>query len=53
MHIVCKSAAKFHKLAVKRQFTEIFMFEEYHRSEKLELTRKNEYEITQKETSLC
>ena len=32
-------------LAKKRQFTEIFQFEAYHRSEKLVLTKENEYDF--------
>ena len=36
---------KLNMLAEKRQFTEIFPFEAYHRSEKLELTKENEYDF--------
>ena len=32
-------------LAKKRYFTEFFPFEAYHKSEKLELTKKNEYDF--------
>ena len=44
-HILFKSAAKFCKLAEERQFTETFIFEAYHRSEKLKPTRKIEYDF--------
>ena len=30
-------------LAEKRQFTDTFPFEAYHRSEKIEITKENEY----------
>ena len=45
VHMISKYAEKFKMLSEKKQFTEIFLFEAYHRSEKLELTKENEYDF--------
>ena len=45
VHMISKYAEKLNMLAEKRQFTEIFLFEAYHRSEELELPQKNEYDF--------
>ena len=41
--MISKYAGKLNMLAEKRQFTETFPFEAYHWSEKLEITKENEY----------
>ena len=41
--MISKYAGKLNMLAEKRQFTETFPFEAYHRSEKIEITKENEY----------
>ena len=43
--MISKNAEKLIMFAEKRQFTEILPFEAYHRSEKLELTKKNKYDF--------
>ena len=45
LHMISKYAEKVNMLAQQRQFTEMFPFEAYHRSEKLELTKENEYDF--------
>ena len=45
VYMISKYAVKLNMLAEKRQFTEIFPFEAYHRSEELELPQKNEYDF--------
>ena len=58
--MISKYAEKLKMLAEKRQFTETFPFEVYHISEKLELTKENEYnfrnqhpKITYKQSLPC
>ena len=43
--MISKYAEKVNMLAQQRQFTEMFPFGAYHRSEKLELTKENEYDF--------
>ena len=43
--MISKYTENFNMLAKKRYFTEFFPFEAYHKSEKLELTKKNEYDF--------
>ena len=43
--MISKYAEKLNMLAEKRQFTKMFPFEAYHRSEKLELTKENQYDF--------
>ena len=43
--MISKYAEKLNVLAEKRQFTEIFPFETYRRSEKLEPTKESEYDF--------
>ena len=45
VHMISKYAEKVNMLAQQRQFTEMFPFEANHRSEKLELTKENEYDF--------
>ena len=40
VYMISKYAEKLNMLAEKRQFTEIFPFEAYHKSEELELPQK-------------
>ena len=44
-HMISKYAEKLNMLAEKGQFTKMFPFEAYHRSEKLELTKENQYDF--------
>ena len=43
VHMISKYAEKLNMPAEKMQFRETFLFEAYDRSEKLEITRENEY----------
>ena len=43
--MISKYAEKLNMFAEKRQFTKMFPFEAYHRSEKLELTKENQYDF--------
>ena len=43
--MISKYAEKLNRIAGKRQFTDIFTFERHHISEKLELTKENEYDF--------
>ena len=45
VHMISKYAEKLNMLVEKRQLTEIFPFEAYHRSEELELPKENEYDF--------
>ena len=45
VHMISKYAEQLILFAEKRQFTEIFPFEVYHRSEKLKLNKENKYDF--------
>ena len=45
VHMVLKYAEQLILFAEKRQYTEVFPFEVYHRSEKLKLNKENKYDF--------